>query len=311
MANDYKTVPSGFDGEAQFSRRIDWNLLKIFHVIATHNGVTRAATAMARKQPTVSLALRRLEEQLGVILCTRGPGGFALTDEGKLVADICSRMWGQIGELPKRIANISIDVRGQVNVLVISNLVDEKLDSAIEQFHGRHLLVEICINVVTWEIVGRTLLRNQADIGVAPAHQKNPRLKYEPLFLEYHRPYCGRRHPLWGQSFDNPRQLADQKFVLTGADEPDELTQYRLRYELGQHIAGVSEHLEEARRMAVLGVGICFLPEKFAGREVQRNRLHPLLPATKECTNAIYVITNPAAPRQVARDELVNLLLQN
>ncbi len=309
MAIEHKSIPPRFSSEAHFARRIDWNLLKVFHFIATHNGLTRAADALSRKQPAVSLALRRLEEQLGITLCHRGPGGFALTDEGKAVADLCNNLWGEVEGLPEGIANLSGEVHGRVNVQLISNLIDARLDATIGEFHSLHSLVEIYINVVTWEVVGRSLLRNETDVGIAPAHQKNPRLQYDPLFLEYHRPYCGRRHPLWGQSVDEPKELANQEFVLTGADEPDELTQFRMRYGLGQRVAGMSEHLEEARRLAVLGVGICFLPEEFADREVERGRLHPLLPATEECTNAIYVITNPAAPRQIARDALVKLLL--
>lgn len=304
-----KTTPQIFNSEVQFARRIDWNLLKIFHYIATHKGLTRAAVALSRKQPAISLALRRLEEQLGTTLCHRGPGGFALTDEGTAVANLCKNFWGEVEGLPKGIANLSVDVHGRVNVQVISNLIDARLDAAIGEFHSRHSLVEIYINVVTWELVGRSLLRNETDVGIAPAHQKNPRLQYDPLFLEYHRPYCGRQHPLWGQTMDDPSKLANQEFVLTGTDEPDELTQFRMRYGLGQRVAGMSEHIEEASRMTKLGVGVCFLPEKFADREVKRGRLHPLLPATVECTNAIYVITNPAAPRQIARDALVKLLL--
>jgi len=243
MAINQKHRGSKMDDESYNARAQDWNLLKIFHVIAQHNGLTRAAEVLSRKQPAISLALRRLEDRLGVKLCHRGPGGFTLTDEGIIVADTCTKLWGEIGGLNKKIANISADIRGRLNVQVISNLVDSGLDSAIETFHSAHPLVEIYVAVVTWEVVGRSVLRNESDIGIGPAHQKNPRLQYDPIFLEFHRPYCGPQHPLWGESFEDPRSLANEAFVLTGADEPDELTQFRNRYGLGGIVAGMSEHL--------------------------------------------------------------------
>ena len=93
-----------------------------------------------------------------------------------------------------------------------------------------------------------------------------------------------------------PGEIADESFILTGADEPDELTQFRLRHRLGRHVAGLSEHLEEARRLTMLGLGICFLPQEFAAPDVVEGRLHPLLPPFEDCTNQIYVITNPGTP---------------
>ena len=155
-------------------------------------------------------------------------------------------------------------------------------------------------------MVSRAVLRNEIEIGIAPAHHRDAALRYELLFREIHWPYCGRSHPLFGQTFAKPGDLAREMFILTGADEPDELTKFRLRYGLGHHVAGLSEHLEEARRLAVLGVGICFLPEAFAAREVAEGRLHPLLPEAGEPAMDIYIITNPDAPNHPARDRLLD-----
>ena len=248
----------------RFARGLDWNLLKAFHEIAQAGGVSRAARELSRKQPAVSLSLKRLEDHLGVTLCRRGPGGFDLTDEGELVAEICGSMAGLVSGMPNRVADIAEDLHGRVRIQVISNLVDDKLDAAIERFHLRHPRVELFVRVVTWDVVSRALLRNEVDVGIAPAHHMRPDLDYDPLFREIHRPYCGRAHPLYGKTFATPAELASEGFILTGADEPDELTQFRTRHGLGRHIAGLSEHLEEARRLAVLGVGICYLPEAFA-----------------------------------------------
>ena len=297
-----------FDEGRVFSRRLDWNLLKSFHEIAVHGGVTRAAEELGRKQPAMSLSLRRLEDQLSVTLCQRGPKGFALTQEGQVVADICDRLFGHIARLPNRVADTSEVLRGKVRVQVISNLVDKKLDEAIERFHRANPLVELYVSVVTWDMVSRSLIRNEVDIGIAPAHHKKRRLRYRRLFTEYHRPYCGRGHHLYGRLFQTPDELADESFILTGADEPDELTQFRLRHRLGRHVAGLSEHLEEARRLTMLGMGICFLPQEFAAPDVVEGRLHPLLPAFEDCTNQIYVITNPNTPAFPARERFLSEL---
>ncbi len=290
----------------RFTRDLDWNLLKAFHEIVEAGGVSNAAQRTARKQPALSMALRRLEAHVGARLCRRGPGGFALSEEGEQVAEICAELFGAVSDLPRRLADRSEEVRGRVRLQLISNLVDRRIDDAVDAFHRAHPRVEIYLSVATWDVVSRAVLRNEIEIGIAPAHHRDSALRYELLFREIHRPYCGRAHPLFGQTIEKPGDLAREMFILTGADEPDELTKYRLRYGLGHHVAGLSEHLEEARRLAVLGVGICFLPEAFAAHEVAEGRLHPLLPEAEEATLDICIITNPDAPNHPARDRLLD-----
>ena len=93
---------------------------------------------------------------------------------------------------------------------------------------------------------------------------------------------------------------------MTGADEPDLLTAYRTRHGLGQHVAGLSEHLDEAKRLTVLGVGICFLPADFAEPDVKAGRLWPITEHTDEPSMPVFVITNPRAPRKLARQLLLS-----
>lgn len=286
---------------SRFSRKLDWNLLKVFHDIVEAGGVSRASQLLARKQPTVSLALKRLENQLGATLCRRGPGGFELTDEGQLMAEACQRLTGLIGGLPDRLANVAEHVRGRIRIQLISSIVNSILDTSIAVFHARHPQVEIVVDVTTWEVVAGALLRNEIDIGVAPARFQRADLRYDLLFREIHRPYCGRSHRLFGRRITDLADIADEPIILTGADEPDELAKYRLRYGLGRRVAGLSEHLEEAKRLAILGVGLCFLPEGFAAPDVAAGRLWPLTRRTTEPSMALFVITNPKAPPHLAR----------
>ena len=288
-----------------FSRNVDWNLLKTFHEIAEAGGVSRAGRALRRKQPALSLALKRLEAELGVTLCRRGPRGFELTDEGMLVAETCRSLNSLVRNVPKRLGNLTEEVRGRISIQVISSLVCERFDAAISRFHDRHPKVEILIDITTWDSVAAALLRDEIDIGVASAQTLRSDLVYDFLFDEAHGAYCGQSHPLYGKTFADPSALANQAFVLTGADEPDELTAYRTRHGLGLEVAGLSEHLDEAKRLTILGVGICFLPEAFAAPDVEAGRLWPLLRHEDQPCMPVFVITNPRAPGKLARQLLL------
>jgi len=290
---------------SNFSRNVDWNLLKTFHEIVEARGVSRAGRALRRKQPALSLALKRLEDALDVKLCRRGPRGFELTDEGMLVAETCSSLNALVRSVPKRLSNITADLRGKISIQIISSLVCERFDAAISRFHDQHPKVEILIDVTTWDSVAAALLRDEIDVGVASAQTLRSDLQYDFLFDEKHGAYCGRSHPLYGKTFDDPAALSGQAFVLTGADEPDMLTAYRTQHGLGVQVAGLSEHLDEAKRLTMLGIGVCFLPEAFAAPEVAAGRLWPLLKEDERPAMPIFVITNPRAPQKLARQLLL------
>lgn len=289
----------------RFARSLDWNLLKSYHEIVQADGISEAARRTARSQPAMSMALGRLEEHLATKLCQRGPGGLSLTHEGEVLAELCEAIYESVRGLPGRLAHMSTELRGRVRIQLISNLIDPAIDAALESFHRSHINVEIFVSVTTWDIIKRSVLQNEVEIGIAPAQDKDPRLRYELLFREIYRPYCGRAHALFGQTLASPKALAGEAIVLTGADEPDELTRFRTHYNIGRRVAGLSEHLEEAKRLTLLGVGVCFLPESFVAREVAEGNLSAVLARGEDPSSDIYLISNPGAPAHKAREVLL------
>lgn len=297
-----KRHPDPIRHDAAFVRNLDWNLLKMFYEITAAGNLSKAAFNLNRKQPALSLALKRLEERLGVVLCRRGPAGFELTEEGRIVAELCQELENGIREVPLRLSNVGAEIRGHLRVMMVSNLAAPALDEAISAFHERYPAVEIVVEVAAWTEVVNALIQRTIDIGIAPAEVKRAELTYLPLLTETHRPYCGRGHAFYRRTCTDPKELADEAFVLTGADEGYELTKYRLEHGLGSRGAGMSAYLEEAKRLAILGVGLCFLPEGYAQPDVNSGRLWPLIADGEVPRTEMYVLTYPGAAGAVARD---------
>jgi DNA-binding transcriptional LysR family regulator len=103
--------------------------------------------------------------------------------------------------------------------------------------------------------------------------------------------------------------LADQAFILTGSDEPDSLTSFRLRHRLGRKVTARTPSLGEARRLAVAGVGVCILPEQFVASDVARGLLWPLMDRSAEMSCDIYLISNKYAPKRAAREAFIETAL--
>ena len=63
----------------------DWRLLRVFTAVAHCGGMTAAELELNISTSTISRHVKDLESRLGLVLCRRGRGGFALTPAGERI----------------------------------------------------------------------------------------------------------------------------------------------------------------------------------------------------------------------------------
>ncbi|HEX7742147.1 MAG TPA: LysR family transcriptional regulator [Sphingobium sp.] len=298
--------------DKNFAARVDWNLLRLFVEIVRAGGIGAAARRLNRQQPTISAALKRLEESAGAQLLKRGAGGIEVTAAGKALLLICEDMFEAARMAPHQMAQAMKQVQGLVRIQMISSIIAPELDEAIATFHRRHPAIQIEMRVSPWRDVLDALERGEVEIGVGYDSGVRSSLSYEPLFVESQQLYCAWTSPLFGSRIARLAELREEGFVLTGADELDTITRLRQRYGLGTITNGRAEDVHEAMRLIRQGVGIGFLPVLAAADWVAKGKLWPLLPKEVEPSYDIYLLARSEPERDTATqlfmDEIVRRL---
>ena len=298
--------------DRNFASRVDWNLLRTFVEIVRAGGIGAAARRLNRQQPTISVALKRLEDHVGTQLLRRSASGVELTQAGRALLMIGEDMFEAARMVPHQVAQALKQVEGLVRIQMISSIVSPEFDEAIATFRRRHRAIQIELRVAPWRQVLESLERGEVEIGVGYDAGVRPGLNYEPLFVEVQQLYCDRNHPLYGQRVPRLSDLRDVGFVLTGEDELETITRLRQRYGLGTVVNGWAEDVHEAKRLISLGVGIGFLPVLAASDLVARDRLWALLPKDVEPSYDIYLLSRQTAtrdtPTQLFLDEILRRL---
>src|ERR1700756_5057819 len=90
--------------------------LEVFLAVVTEKSFSRAAQKLFRTQPAVSLALQRLEQELGEKLIDRGPKDFTLTDAGRTVLDYARRFVSLHQELDNSLAELRDNSAGRLSI---------------------------------------------------------------------------------------------------------------------------------------------------------------------------------------------------
>src|SRR5580704_16123313 len=88
--------------------------LQVFLTVAVEKSFSRAAEKLLRTQPAVSLALQRLEQELGERLIDRSGKDLILTDAGRTVLDYARRFESLRQELGNSLAELRDNSSGRL-----------------------------------------------------------------------------------------------------------------------------------------------------------------------------------------------------
>ncbi|RUX03732.1 MAG: LysR family transcriptional regulator [Mesorhizobium sp.] len=276
---------------------LDWNLLRTFVVIAEVKSITRAAERLNLKQPSVSNALRRLEDRVGRRLVERDATRFELTEVGRLIYEQSVEVFGTISQLPLLMRGISDDVTGHVMIATASHVVSPLFDRALAEFHRNYRRGSITISVAASTEVAKQVRERRASFGICLVSQRDPALDYAMVYREFFGFFCGPQHRLFGKTGLTLADLRGEPSVSFQTDHISDALRpvalLRSEAKLNADVVGVSSSLEEVRRMIVAGLGIGPLPLHVARRDVADGMLWRLPPYDAPPAIDIFLLTNP------------------
>ncbi|MBJ3777000.1 LysR family transcriptional regulator [Acuticoccus mangrovi] len=297
---------------ARQARRLDQlnlNLLRTFSVIAEEQGLTRAAERLSIRQPSVTLALQRLEEQLGCQLVHRDSRRFALTAAGQRVYLECQDILRSLGRIEEATREVGDETGGEIRLLIVSNLSSPLIDEAIRLVHSRHPAISWTIEVETSHTIVRQVQQERAGLGICLLTRPVVNLDCRLLFREAFSVLCGAEHPFYGRHDVPISELQQEAFVaFTCATEGPGLEPMAVLSEgagLGSRVAASSPNLEEVRRLIILGVGIGILPLTAVSAEIERGLLWSLAVPDQALGADVFLVTNPDVGLSAAEQQFV------
>ena len=130
----------------KFANQLDWNLLRTFMVIVQERSITLAAHRLSVTQPSVSAALRRLEERLDRRLIERGgAASFQPTAAGEVLYRHCADIYRLVTALPDALDAAHSAVQGIVTLHLSGHVHWPELPALIAAYRQEYPLVRFRI----------------------------------------------------------------------------------------------------------------------------------------------------------------------
>lgn len=281
----------------RFPWNLDWNLLRTFMVVVEQHGISKAADFLGLKQPTISAALKRLEQHTGQVLIIRKPNEFSVTRAGQVLYTECAKIFGSVSQLPSLLDVAHAELRGHLSIATTSHVISDHFDDFLNRFTNAHPNVTYSFSVSESEDVETTVSQNRASFGICLLAKPPENLETLVLYREYFGLYCGARHPLFEVRDIDPKDLEGEPFVAFQTEAEGgplaATSRLRSRLKLANSWRGVSSSLNEIRRMIMANIGIGALPVHVAKQDVEAGRLRQLPPYDELPLVNINLISNP------------------
>ncbi|WP_060513544.1 LysR family transcriptional regulator [Pseudomonas sp. NBRC 111124] len=236
----------------------DLHLLRLFVTVVEAGGFSAAQGVLGLSQPTISQRMAQLETRLGYRLCSRGKGGFRLTDKGELLLEAARGLLLNIELFRQQANGVAGRLLGTVRVGMAENqdaAVNIRLAMAISRFREREESVQLELISAPPAELERLLLEQRLDLAISYFSGNQAAFDYQPLFEERQRLYCGKGHAL----FDSLEVTHEQLLKADQVRHPYRFLKGGEPFQSRRSMA-VAEQIESVLTFILSGRHIGYLP---------------------------------------------------
>ena len=272
--------------------------LRYIVAVARERHFGRAAEQCFVSQPTLSQAVKKLEDELGVTLFERRAAEVAVTAIGERIIEQAQRALEQAHAI-KEIAKQGKDpLSGPLKVGVIFTIGPYLLPRLIPLLHKRAAQMPLVIEENYTAALAAMLKHGEIDVAIVALPFDEPGLTLQPVYDEPFVVAVPREHPWAGRKSIRAEDLARESLLLLGTGHcfrdqvlsacPALNRSSAAPGSIQKTVEGSS--LETIRLMVASGLGITVLPASAIPQKPGRGELLAYLPFTRPVPDRTIVL---------------------
>jgi DNA-binding transcriptional LysR family regulator len=193
-------------------------VLKYFTVLAEELHFGRAAAKLAVTQPPLSMAIKALEEELGVVLFQRTKARVQLTPAGSAFLIEARKVLECVSRAKSVVMSIDQGITGRLDIGFGGTLIFRDILRIVDAFNREYPGIEVVLHEMQSSEQVERLLHGQLDAGfnygsVSPPHLETLTLNDDTFVLCVHE-----NHPAAAERAVNLRDLTGEHFIMFARD---------------------------------------------------------------------------------------------
>ena len=288
--------------------------LEIFNRVVEEGGFTKAAVAMRLTQPTLSAAVRQLEEGLGAQLLNRLGREVVPTEAGRLLHDYARRIFALRQEALSELQSLLAGEQGELLLGGSTIPGTYILPQLVAKFGQEYPQVRINLRLASTESIIKDLREQRLELALIGGLVDDKRFEILPCFGDELVVIVPVGHAWASRAELSEQELADLPLLLR---ETGSASRRALEVRLKEHDVIISpERLvaevggNEALKQGVLaGLGVAVISKMAVAGELQRGELIALQLAGGPLRRSFYLLQAKGYKLSLAAERFKALVL--
>tara|TARA_S200000501_G_scaffold299456_1_gene286206 strand:- start:323 stop:1255 length:933 start_codon:yes stop_codon:yes gene_type:complete len=188
--------------------------LKYTLSVAEYGNFTTASERCFVTQPTLSMQVQKLEEELGVTIFNRSTKPLQVTEVGEKVLRQARKIVEESTRMNDVISEEKGIIGGTLKVGIIPTVSSTLLPLFLNIFTKKHKNVELKIEEFNTETIVKKLEDNSIDCAIAATPLTNDRIIERPLYYEPFVAYVPKHHGLSGNKYLDVDDLTNGDLLI-------------------------------------------------------------------------------------------------
>lgn len=274
--------------------------LKTFIAVAEFKNFTRAAEHLNMSQPTVSLHIKHLEEELHAALFMRAKKEFHITPAGELLYKRATQLLQLAAQMKEEILWQHKEVIGVLRIAVSYTIGESVLPEIIVQMNNKHPNLQLEISIENTLGVESAVRELRCDVGLVEGTIKSHELTIQPFMKDELILVASSQHRLVNKQTIKKEDLLHTHWVMREKGSGTrEYTDY-LHQAIG-HVKPsrtIISSNEGVKKIVLNGLGIAAVSIHTVKDELQQGRLIKLDVDIAPQTRTFSVLCSPLMSNQ-------------
>jgi DNA-binding transcriptional LysR family regulator len=249
-------------------------LLQTFLTVANEKSFSRAGEKLLRTQPAVSLAIQRLEGELGEKLIDRSGKELMLTDAGRIVMEFARRFENLRRDLDNSLAELRDNAAGRLSIGANESTTLYLLQH-IERYRRTYPKIKVQVRRSLSSKVPAQLIDGDLELGVISYDPEDDRLAGTVIYQDHLAFVVSPEHRFARRKSVSISELGMETFIAHNVISPyrEVVLKEFQRRKVVLNMDVEMPTVESIRRLVQRNEGVAFLPRMCVEQELRQGLL--------------------------------------
>ncbi len=235
--------------------------LEVFLALVEHLNFTRAGQEIHLSQPSVSVRIRRLQEELGAKLFEQVGKRIVVTEAGHILEGHARRVVAAQSDARQAMEAYRGLEQGSLAIAASTTPGMYLVPKVIARFKLRHPKIAICMRIKNTRLVEEEIIKDQFDLGFVGGHLISSEIEALPWHSDELALVLPPNHPLARKRQIKPGDLEGHTLITREAGSATRAAvEGHVNVQKLSSVAGVElDNPESVKHAVMTGLGIAFL----------------------------------------------------